>query len=80
MRNFNGMTIENTHHTLPDGMIGEVVTGDGSCLVLKKTIFDIISLYFPRQCRLLSQSEKRDFRSRNKIDIFNLYPPPCFIW
>ena len=46
MRNFNGMTIENTHHTLPDGMIGEVVTGDGSCLVLKKTIFDIISLYF----------------------------------
>ena len=46
MRNCNGMTIENMHHTLPDGMIGEVVTGDGSCLVLKKTIFDIISLYF----------------------------------
>ena len=30
---------------LPDGTIGEVVTGDGSCLVLKKTIFDIISRF-----------------------------------
>ena len=26
-------------------LLGEVVTGDGSCLVLKKTIFDIISRF-----------------------------------
>ena len=32
-------------YILPDGTIGEVVTGDGSCLVLKKTIFDIISRF-----------------------------------
>lgn len=58
---------------LPEGIIGEFLTGDGSCLFLKKTIFDIILyILFFVNVGYYRSLKKRDFRSRNQIDNFNL--------